>query len=314
MKNNMNNRIEKDFDDYYGNTKYKGIKDIRYLFSGIAFNQDQDEYGYEDIRYLFNENKDEDVDVKDIIHLPNEDEDKITYKESPFKSIITDIRNKLSKSGDKMIKNAFYYVEEMKELTESQENNIKEKLIKFKNDLIMKNKVNNRIKKDFDNYHGNIKYKGIKDIRYLFDEEDINDIKYLLNEIAFNEDKITHKDIKKDTYGAEKIKKNKIKTPYKESPFKSVIEDIKRGLYYVEKINNLSTSDIENIKKKLVIFKKELFNNNNNNNNNNKIKKHSNECKGMKDIRYLFNEDKNKKIDLYKTEKMKNKMVSEIKI
>ena len=46
-------------------------------------------------------------------------------------------------------------VEEMKELTESQVNNIKEKLIKFKNDLIMKNNMNNRIKKDFDDYYGN---------------------------------------------------------------------------------------------------------------------------------------------------------------
>ena len=44
-------------------------------------------------------------------------------------------------------------VEEMKELTESQVNNIKEKLIKFKNDLIMKNNMNNRIKKDFDDYY-----------------------------------------------------------------------------------------------------------------------------------------------------------------
>ena len=37
--------------------------------------------------------------------------DKITYKESPFKSIIADIRNRLSRSGDKMIKKALYYVE-----------------------------------------------------------------------------------------------------------------------------------------------------------------------------------------------------------
>ena len=45
-----------------------------------------------------------------------------------------------------MIKKALYYVEEMKELTKSQVNNIKEKLNKFKNDLIIKNKMNNRIK------------------------------------------------------------------------------------------------------------------------------------------------------------------------
>ena len=51
-----------------------------------------------------------------------------------------------------MIKRALYYVEEIKKLTESQVNNIKEKLTKLKNNLIIKNKVNNRIKKDFDDY------------------------------------------------------------------------------------------------------------------------------------------------------------------
>ena len=93
----------------------------------------------------------------------------------------------------------------------------------------------NRIKNDTDDYHGNTKYKCINDIRYLFngdkDEYGYEDIRYL-----FNEDKITHK----DTYCAEKIKKNKIQTSYKKSPFKSIIEDIKRGLYYVEKKNYLS--------------------------------------------------------------------------
>ena len=51
----------------------------------------------------------------------------------------------------------------------------------------------------------------------------------------------------------------KMKT--KESPFKSITEHIKRGLYYVEKTNNLSTSVIKNIKK--IKFKNELFKNNN---------------------------------------------------
>ena len=50
-------------------------------------------------------------------------------------------------------------------------------------------------------------------------------------------------------------KKKKIKTTYKESPFKSIIQDIKRGLYYAKKMNNLSTSDIKNIKEELVKFK-----------------------------------------------------------
>ena len=40
-------------------------------------------------------------------------EDKVTYKESPFKSIIEDIKDKLSKNGNKLIKKGLYYVEEI---------------------------------------------------------------------------------------------------------------------------------------------------------------------------------------------------------
>ena len=70
-------------------------------------------------------------------------------------------------------------------------------------------------------------------------------------------------------------------------------------------MNNLSTSDIKTIKKKLVKFKNEWFNINNN-----KIKKDPNEYKGIKYVRYLFNEYENQKSDFYETEKMKNKTVS----
>ena len=87
--------------------------------------------------------------------------DKITYKESPFKSIIQDIRNKYSKNGTKLLKKGIYYVEEKKKMTESQVKNIKEKLIKFKNELIRRN----RIEKDYAWYYGGIAYKGIKYIR-----------------------------------------------------------------------------------------------------------------------------------------------------
>ena len=137
----------------------------------------------------------------------------------------------------------------------------------------------------------------------------------MFNGIAFNgmafsenEEKTIQKDAQRDSYYAEKIKKNKIKTTHKESSFKSIIQDIQRGLYYVEKMNNLSTSDIKNIKEKLVKFKNESFNNNS------KIKKHLKECKDIKYIRFSFHKDKNQKSDFYKTEKMKNKTVSEIKI
>ena len=179
-------------------------------------------------------NEDEDVDEDNDVN-----EDTITYKESLFKSIIVDIRNKLSKNGDKLIKKGLYHVDEMKELTESQVKNIKEKLIKFKNELIRQNRLNNKIRRDFDDYNGDTKYKDIKDIRCLFNKEDIynsiNNIKYLLNENKdYYEDKISDV-IKRDTYYAEKIKKYKIKITHKESLFKSIIENIKIGLYMLRK-------------------------------------------------------------------------------
>ena len=116
--------------------------------------------------------------------------DKIRHKESPFKSIIQDIRNKLSKNGNKDL----FYTEEMKKLTGSQVNNIKEKLIKFENELIWKN----IIKKDNDIYnvwhYGGITYNAIKDIRYLFNEyedEDVKDILYFLMNMKMKKLKIS---------------------------------------------------------------------------------------------------------------------------
>ena len=108
------------------------------------------------------------------------------------------------------------------EITKSQVNNIKEKLIKFKNELIRKNKINNRIKKDLNNYNG------IKDIRYLFNEyeDKFEDIRYLFNENEdVDEDKITHK----------------------ESSFKSIIVDIR---------NKLSKNGDKLIKKVFIMLKK----------------------------------------------------------
>ena len=77
------------------------------------------------------------------------------------------------KNGDKLIKRGLYYVEEIKSLGTTEIKNIKEKLIILKNGLIRKNMINNSIKNGLDDYNGNTKYKGIKDIRYLFNEEDL---------------------------------------------------------------------------------------------------------------------------------------------
>ena len=69
------------------------------------------------------------------------------YNESPFKSIILDIRSILPKKGCKKIKKGLEYVEKMKELTFLKIENGKNNLIKLKNDLMEKFKINIRTKK-----------------------------------------------------------------------------------------------------------------------------------------------------------------------
>ena len=64
-----------------------------------------------------------------------------------------------------------------------------------------------------------------------------------------NEDKITHNSNIRCLFNENEDK---------ESPLKSIIEDIKRDLYYFEKMKNLSTLDIKNIKEKLIKFKKDV--------------------------------------------------------
>ena len=214
-KNKINNRVKKDSDNCYERNKFKGVKDIRYLF-----NEKEDESAHEDIRYLFSEED-------DCAH------------ESPFKSIIADIRSNLPKRGHKLIKNGLKYAEEMKESTNLQLKSFKKNLIKFKNDLTEKTKVNNKVNKNSNNCYRRNKFKGIKDIRYLFNEEEddsiYEDIKYL-----FNED---------------------------ESPFKSIIADIrsnlpkrghkliKNGLKYAEEMKDLTYYQIKSFKEKLIKFR-----------------------------------------------------------
>ena len=85
------------------------------------------------------------------------------FNESPFKSIITDIRSNLSKR-----------VEELKDLTYSQVKRFKEKLIKFNNDSIKKIKLRKILM---------IIMKNItKDIKYLSDDFSYEDIRCLFNE------------------------------------------------------------------------------------------------------------------------------------
>ena len=113
---------------------------------------------------------------------------KEVYDESPFESIILDIRTILPKKGQKTIKKGLKYIEEMKELTSLQIENGKNDLIKLRNDLIETFKKNNRTKKADREYyeHKDNKFYGLKDIRDLFNKNDNNDeiydeIKFLFN-------------------------------------------------------------------------------------------------------------------------------------
>ena len=102
---------------------------------------------------------------------------KKTYNESPFKSIILDIRSILPEKGCTKIKKDLEYVEEMKELTFLQIENGKNNLVKLKNDLTERFKKNDRRKKgdrDYYEYEEN-KFYGLKDVRSPFNQNDDND-------------------------------------------------------------------------------------------------------------------------------------------
>ena len=155
---------------------------------------------------------------------------KITHNESSFKAIIADIRSELSKKGYKLIKNGLKYAEEMKELTNFQVKGFKENLIKFKNDLIMNYKINNRIKKDFDGYYGKNKFEGVNLFNEEGDESAHEDIRYLFNKSSF-------KSIIID------IRSNLSKRGHKL---------IKNGLKYAEEMKNLTYSHVKSFKEKLI--------------------------------------------------------------
>ena len=88
----------------------------------------------------------------------------ITFIESPFKSLISDIRSILPKDGHKKLKKHLKYIRELRKLTTLEIKNVKNELIKIKNKKINRNKnLEIIIKKN--------KFYGVKDIRNLFDDD-----------------------------------------------------------------------------------------------------------------------------------------------
>ena len=107
------------------------------------------------------------IKTDDLIRVLRQ-EDKISHKKSPFKSLIENIREKLQilgsknpKSESNLIRRGLYEVEKVKNLSGSSIKSISEKLNRSEDGLLKKNRYNNHY----------VNHKGIKDIRHLFEED-----------------------------------------------------------------------------------------------------------------------------------------------
>ena len=83
----------------------------------------------------------------------------ITFNESPFKSLIPDIRLIFPEYGHSKLKKRLKYIRELRKSTTLEIKNIKNELIKIKNKRI------NRNKKEVRDYYQENKFYGVKDIR-----------------------------------------------------------------------------------------------------------------------------------------------------
>ena len=136
----------------------------------------------------------------------------------------------------------------MKDLTYSQVKRFKEKLIKFNNDFIKKNKI----KKDFDDYYEKHKIKAVKDVKYLSDDFVYEDVRCLFNETKdIESNDILSNEIKSyedKPYEAEyyEVRSNEIKSyeidltkPHEIKSYEPISNDIKFNEdYCIENIKN----------------------------------------------------------------------------
>ena len=187
-KNDRRKKADKEYYDYEKN-KFHGLKNVRNLF-----NQTDNDDNYEGFEYLFYEgdvkeliescelieDKDETNDLIDYLEIIFNKTVEISFNESPFKSLISDIRSILPKDGCKKLKKRLKYIRELRKSTTLEIKNIKNELIKIKNKRI------NRNKKKVRDYYQENKFYGVKDIRNLFDDDDDEDIyegiEYLFDE------------------------------------------------------------------------------------------------------------------------------------
>ena len=126
-------KADRDYHDYEKN-KFHGLKDVRNLF-----NQNDDDDNYEGIECLFYEgdvnelfescelieDEDEINDLIDYLEILFNKTVEITFNESPFKSLISDIRSILPKDGCKKLKERLKFIRELRKSLTLEIKNIK---------------------------------------------------------------------------------------------------------------------------------------------------------------------------------------------
>ena len=143
-RNDRRKKADRDYDEYEENT-FHGLKDVRNLF-----NQNDDDDKCEGIEYLFDESdvnqlieeiiesceliedEDEINDLIDYLEIIFNKTVEITFNESSFKSLISDIRSILPKDGCKKFKKHLKYVRELRKSTTLEIKNITNELIRIK--------------------------------------------------------------------------------------------------------------------------------------------------------------------------------------
>ena len=140
-KNDRRKKAHRDYYEYEEN-KFYGLKDVRNLFNqnddddgDDDDDDDDDDDNYEGVEYLFEEgdvnqlieeiiescelieDEDEINDLIDYLEIIFNKTVEITFNESPFKSLISDIRSILPKDGCKKLKKHLKYIRELRKST-----------------------------------------------------------------------------------------------------------------------------------------------------------------------------------------------------
>ena len=163
LKNDKRKKADRGYYEYEEN-KCHGLKDVRNLFNQNDDNDDNDDDDdddddddYEGIEYLFDkgdvnqlieeiiesseliEDEDEINDLIDYLEIICNKTVEITFNDSPFKSLILDIRSILATDGCRELKKRLKYIRKLRKSTTLDIKNIANESIEIKNKRINRN-------------------------------------------------------------------------------------------------------------------------------------------------------------------------------